>query len=90
MVRIAMKNVNKRVEPEVSPAKAGLLSIDPKLVLHSSIIIITNRLIVVYLVFIAYNIQKYSCEILTKRNKAAPGTTLLTIRLYLHVIVRNL
>ena len=37
MVRIAMKNVNKRVEPEVSPAKAGLLSIDPKLVLHSSI-----------------------------------------------------
>jgi len=36
MVRIAMKNVNKRVEPEVSPAKAGLLSIDPKLVLHSS------------------------------------------------------
>jgi len=39
MVRIAMKNVNKRFEPEVSPAKAGLLSIDPKLVLHSSLFI---------------------------------------------------
>ena len=38
MVRIAMKNVNKRVEQEVSPAKAGLLTIDPKLVLHSSTI----------------------------------------------------
>ena len=36
MVRIAMKNVNKRFEPEVSPAKTGLLSVDPKLVLHSS------------------------------------------------------
>ena len=36
MVRIAMKNVNKRFEPEVSPAKIGLLTIDPKLVLHSS------------------------------------------------------
>ncbi len=42
MVRIAMKNVNKRFEPEVSPAKAGLLSIDPKLVLHSSLIIIIH------------------------------------------------